>query len=436
MLKKVQLRFTLFCSLAAAVILFVMTAFCLVISERGLKNKNYADFQNNTSSILTYLDSQSTLSHTWLSQMENRYRLTIDIRDGDSPLLYGTLHEHSLLADTLAAARETASEQYNLSAGKASNRVLLSQETFCFHNSQGQGYFATVALLPKGNGFLDVAMISPDDTAAKQILMQRFLFGAGAFAAFAALTVFAWFFTGRTLRPVEESRRSQASFIAAASHELRAPLAVMLSSLSAVRDASPDDQPRFFDAIESEGTRMSRLISDMLLLANSDSHTWTMALAPAEADTLLLETYEKYEIPAGKKGLRLEILLPEETVPPCMMDKERIAQTLSILIENAISYTPKGGTVTLCLEVSPKHLTFSVSDNGPGIPDPEKEKIFERFYRSDSAHHDRDHFGLGLCIAREIVHLHKGKIQAKDAPGGGCVFTVTLPLSQQSLPVR
>ncbi|MDO5539494.1 MAG: HAMP domain-containing sensor histidine kinase [Eubacteriales bacterium] len=428
MLKKVHLRLTFFCALVTAAILLVMTVFCLIISERGIKNKNYSDFQNNTSSILTYIDSQSTLSHTWLSQMESRYHLVIDIRDGVSPLLYGNLHAHDIYADVLSLARETAANDYHLSLKTSGgNRVLVSRETFRLRDDENNGYFATVALLPKGNGYLDIAILSSDSISGTQIIRQRILFGIGALVSFFILTAFAWIFTGRMLQPVEESRKRQTAFIASASHELRSPLTVILSSLSAARSASAGEQPRFFNAMESEGKRMANLINDMLMLANSDNHTWHMTPAATEPDTLLLETYEKYESGARQRNLHLQIHLPDDTVPICIFDKERISQMLSILIENAFSYTPAGGTVLLSLKVLPKYLALTVSDNGPGIPDDQKEKIFERFYRADESHQDRDHFGLGLCIAKEISDLHKGKIQVMDTPGGGATFTVMLP---------
>lgn len=428
MLKKVHLKLTFFCSLVTAAILLVMTVFCLIISERGLKNKNYADFQNNTSSILTYIDSQSTLSHTWLSQMESRYHLVIDIQDGITPLLYGNLHDHSAYTDALFLAREAAANDYDLKFETAStNQVLVSQETFGFHDAENNGYFATVALLPKGEGYLNIVILSSDRISGTQIARQRLLFGVGALFSLIILSVFAWIFTGRMLQPIEESRKQQAAFIASASHELRSPLTVILSSLSAARSASSEEQSRFFDAMESEGRRMSHLIRDMLTLANSDNHTWSIAPSVTEPDTLLLETYEKYELTARQKRLHLQIHLPDHAVPPCTFDKERIVQMLSILIENAFSYTPPGGTVLLGLQILPKHLEFTVSDNGPGIPDVQKEKIFERFYRVDESHQDREHFGLGLCIAKEISDLHRGKIRVTDTPGGGSTFTVLLP---------
>lgn len=148
---------------------------------------------------------------------------------------------------------------------------------------------------------------------------------------------------------------------------------------------------------------------------------------------------------ALSKGLRFEIELPDEGINPIRCDAERIRQLLSILIDNAFSYTPKGGRICLSLATETpaflsdslndkkyrntaqrQKLYLSVIDNGPGIPDDQKDAVFERFHRLDTARRDKAHFGLGLCIAKEIVQLHHGQILLTDTPGGGATFTVVL----------
>lgn len=194
---------------------------------------------------------------------------------------------------------------------------------------------------------------------------------------------------------------------------------------------------------------MSRLVGDMLQLASADNHNWSIHPSKTELDTLLLQTWENFESLSFARGLRWEIELPEEPVPAVVCDAERIRQLLSILIDNAFSYTPKGGRVCLSLRITapqsadtprrpgrrsltsswlPAHsrtsVCISVSDNGPGIPDSQKQAVFERFHRLDRARRDKSHFGLGLCIAQEIVRLHHGRLILTDTPGGGATFTV------------
>ena len=106
-----------------------------------------------------------------------------------------------------------------------------------------------------------------------------------------------------------------------------------------------------------------------------------------------------------------------------LCDEERIAQVLSILMDNALSYTPAPGSITLSLSFTSGHVSLSVADNGPGIPDSAKKQVFQRFFRQDKAHTSKDHFGLGLSIAREIVRIHRGRLVLSDTPGGGATFT-------------
>lgn len=416
MFKKVQVRLTFFCSLTMGVILLIMTIICLAVSERSLGSQKESVFRSNASSILSYIDGQQTLSHTWLAQMEHNYGIMIDIQDNGSPLFYNTLRSHEASRGLLVLARAKAASEYGLDPETfRRSSVLYQYEAFPVTTDDHVKYYVMAALMPRKSGLLDIIILCPASLSAAQLMPQRLFFGAGSAAAWLILSVLAWFFIARMLRPIEENRRRQIQFIASA-------------SLSAARTAAPGEQPRFFDSMESEGQRMAHLIDDMLLLASSDNKTWRIQPSRTELDTLLLETYEKYEPAARERKLHLQISLPGEALAPCLCDKERIGQTLSILIDNAFSYTPAGGTVRLCAETLDKYFAVSVADNGPGIPDDQKEKIFDRFYRADDARSSRDHFGLGLCIAREIVLLHHGKLTVTDAPEGGAVFTILLPV--------
>ena len=137
------------------------------------------------------------------------------------------------------------------------------------------------------------------------------------------------------ITPLEKSRQEQTEFIAAASHELRSPLAVILSGISAMKKADPKEQEHFLSVIEKEGTRMSLLINDMLSLSNADNHSWKMHPVFCELDTLLLDTYEKYEPLMQDHHMKFFIELPEEEIPSCPCDPERISQVLGILLDNA-----------------------------------------------------------------------------------------------------
>lgn len=287
-------------------------------------------------------------------------------------------------------------------------------------------FYACTALIPKGSGVLSLVLVYPLDGLKGQIFHQRILWGGLLLIAVLALVVFSWFFTGKMLRPLEENRKRQTQFIASASHELRSPLAVILSSVQAI-EADPGECRRFLSTIKSEGTRMSRLIGDMLALANADNKSWSIMKSPCELDTLLLETYEKYEPLLREKGISMNVELPDESLSPCRCDGGRISQVLGILLDNGASYVPAGGKIRIGVEEKEKYFRIYVEDNGPGISDENKEAVFQRFYRADSSRKDKQHFGLGLCIAKEIVTLHHGSIRIEDTKGGGTTFVVRLP---------
>lgn len=420
---------TLFCSLVTGIILVAMTLICLILSENVIYHNHRQSFQSDLNSVLSYLENQTVISCQWLSKAEGGGRLYLNLYDNGAPLLYNSLPEEEFRSGLMDMVRETAIEEYGLDVLlPSSNSVLYRSVDFLMKDERGKEYYAAAAVFPKQGGSLSMTAVYPLSERERQISTQRLIFAGIDLFGILALTLFAWKFTGRMLYPLEESHRKQAQFVAAASHELRSPLAVMLSNLSAMKKAEPEQRERFEENIRAEGNRMSRLIDDMLTLASADNRSWSIAREPTEADTLALNLYERYLGPAKERGLRLEISLPEELLPRYQWDENRVEQALSVLLSNALSYTPPGGTICISLTCQAgKKALFAIQDNGPGIPDSEKEKIFQRFYRVDPSRRDREHFGLGLCVAREIAELHNGKLWVEDAPGGGARFCLLLP---------
>lgn len=125
--------------------------------------------------------------------------------------------------------------------------------------------------------------------------------------------------------------------------------------------------------------------------------------------------------------MKLKLELPDELLPHIEGDDLRIRQILAVLIDNAAVYSTEGDTIIIRSYARKNILWLEVEDHGPGIDNDKKKEIFERFYREDKSRKDKNHYGLGLCIAKELVGLHKGSISVEDTPGGGATFRIGLP---------
>lgn len=431
MFKRLHKQFALFSTGITSLILAAMTFVCLFISETDASRESYLTFHTNTNTMLSYLSSQSIISHQWLLEMEDNYGVHIRITDNGKELFYRTLDSGTKAPRLFALAEEKAAESYGVDVSD-SNRNQYTANTAVFTLDIPSCY-AAVSLLPRESGSLSATVVYPLDREREQVLRRRMLFLGAAGCGVLLLWIFSWFFTRRLIKPLEEGQKKQNQFIAAASHELRTPLAVILSSTSALRGTPPKKQEQFLSHIQEEGERMNRLIGDLLSLSSADSQSWAIHPERAEPDTLLLNIYEKYQPLAHEKGLHWNVLLPDTPVPVQHWDSGRISQVLGILADNAVSYTPSGGSVSLELHMKKGGLEYRICDSGPGIPDKEKSAVFQRFYRLDESHHDKEHFGLGLCIAEEIVGMHKGRISVEDTPGGGASFVVRLQTNVYSI---
>lgn len=427
MLRKLHRQMTFFCALITGIILCALSLACLFFSESAMRQSHYQSFLNDMNSVLSYLEDQTVISEQWLAKTESNQKLMIALYDNGHAFNHNSLASGSRRNTLLEQAAALSASEYGLDIFQpAYNQVLTQSQEFSMHDEAGGQYYAATAVFPRGSGYLSAVMVSPLADLEQQIFNQRILFAVLDLAGIGILTLFSWLFTARMLRPVEESRQKQARFVAAASHELRTPLAVILSSLSALKMAEGTERECFEDNIEAEGLRMSRLVDDMLSLASTDSKSWSICPGQQDMDTLLLELYERFQPLYRNCRIGFSLSLPEESLPRWDCDKARIQQALSVLLDNALCYTPEGGQVTLQANTQNGRLKISVIDNGPGVPDEQKDLIFQRFYRGDGSHDAKEHFGLGLCVAKEIALLHKGQLWVEDAPGGGAVFSLVI----------
>lgn len=426
MFKKLHKKLTFFCTLATGLILVSLSMVCLFLAEQSSLQSQYSQFQSTTGTVLNHLETQTVLSHSWLAEVCAANHFDMEIQDNRTPLLFGTLNPHALPAAVFERASLIAREEHGILEETVTSKTRLTSHAEFQFKVSGTAYFASVGLIPKDGGVLKTTILYSTDSMKPSLRPLRLAFGLADLSGVLLLGIFSWLFTGRLLRPLEENRKKQTQFVALASHELRSPLSVMLSCLSAMEIATKQEAALFSQSIKSEGQRMSRLIDDMLMLSNADNANFPVHPADTELDTLLLSVYEKFEPLARNRKIALSIELPDQELPPCRCDGERIEQVLSILLDNALSYTPQNGKVSLSLCFLGGRFRITVSDTGRGIPDQEKEIIFERFYRCDKSHKDKEHFGLGLSIAKEIVRVHRGTLKVCDSQEGGACFVLEL----------
>ncbi len=249
---------------------------------------------------------------------------------------------------------------------------------------------------------------------------------------------------------IQQLFQTQERLVADVSHELRTPLTTVRGNLEllqryvATLEQDPDRAQRMADILnetigeaENETARMSAMITDLLTLAQADSGALQLQIEPVEMDTLLLDVYRQTRRLADQRRgpNALEIRLGSEDQALVDGDRERLRQLLLNLADNAIKYTPAGGTITLGLENSEGWVKISVSDTGIGISAEDQAHVFDRFYRTDKARsRELGGSGLGLSIVQWIAHAHGGHVTLTSVPQQGSTFTLWLPVAHSAAP--
>jgi len=241
-------------------------------------------------------------------------------------------------------------------------------------------------------------------------------------------------------REVQASRQAQRDFIANVSHDLKTPLTSIQGFSQAILDNTAADEAsrrRAAQIIYEEADRMTRLVNDLLDLARIEAGQVVMARQPVDLPELLQDCAEKASLRAQQGQVTLRVESDDGLI--ATGDRDRLAQVIGNLLDNALKHTPPGGTISLSAhsmtteparprEEPRRVVQISVTDTGQGIPPEDLSRIFERFYRGDKSRaKDGKGAGLGLAIAQEIISAHGGHIGVESVVGLGTKFTITLP---------
>ncbi len=230
---------------------------------------------------------------------------------------------------------------------------------------------------------------------------------------------------------LETAFRRITDFTADASHELRTPVAVIRTTAELTRSKprTNAEYEKALDSILAESEHTTALIEDLLLLARADSPGQALASEPLDLMEVAEAATQEATVLANARGVRLTAALPEPV--PFRGDHESLRRMLLALLDNAVKYTPSGGTIRLTLRVIGSEAEVTVRDSGTGIAPEDLPHLFERFYRASKDRRrdgGRGGAGLGLSIAQWIARQHRGEISVVSLPGEGAQFLVRLPL--------
>ncbi len=222
-----------------------------------------------------------------------------------------------------------------------------------------------------------------------------------------------------------ETDRVRRDLVANVSHELRTPITALQAKLENLVDGVEEPDRETFETMLVQVERLGRLVQQLLDLSRLEAGVVPLERSPFPVEPLLEHAVREQRLHQPAVDVAVSVEPADLTADG---DPERVHQVVANLLENAVRFTPRGGTVEVRAHRSPQGVMIEVLDEGPGIPDVERARVFERFYRADAARSSRDGgAGLGLAIARWIVDLHGGEIHPEDRDPCGCRMVVTLP---------
>ena len=428
MIKKLQKRLTLL--FICSVMGIFTVVFCLFIHESiQSKKENEMNFFARMITYLVFQLENTDDAAGDLTLTGQTYDFTLLLKNNQNAFIPVNTNHSNTDTNTLITLFE---QELNKTSTDLLDNTHSSQSgIFSFSTPDRHSYYGIQAtVITKNMDILDFYAIK-ESTSSFTFLKEHLPFYLIVWLlVFIAILFLTRFLISKAIKPTEQTLRSQKEFIASASHELKAPLAAILASAECIGNdttLSPESK-QHTEVIDSECLRMSKLVQDLLLLSSVDANTWTLNKTNIDVDTLLINTYEKYEPICRQKGIQFKLNASDELFPVLNADIDRLNQILSIFIDNAINYSLPKSEISLDSTIFKNMLVFSIKDHGTGIADKDKPFIFNRFFCADKSRTQKEHYGLGLSIAKELVEMHKGKIELSDTLGGGCTFKISLPL--------
>jgi len=239
-----------------------------------------------------------------------------------------------------------------------------------------------------------------------------------------------YFLAGKTLDPIKKSIENQKAFVADASHELRNPIATIQTACEVVLRSSTktrEDYKQVVEQVFEQTQRLGRLVDDLLLLSVLDTEKTTNTFKHCSFSEIVEKEVFAMSSLIKKSGLRLEKNITPDVF--LFADEDKVRQLVVILLDNAIKYSRSGGVITVKVLTAPQPQLI-VQDTGIGIAVDKQKDIFSRFYRVDQSRTGNG-AGLGMAIAKSIIHLHNATIKVESKLGKGSTFTCTFPKTHE-----
>jgi two-component system phosphate regulon sensor histidine kinase PhoR len=244
-----------------------------------------------------------------------------------------------------------------------------------------------------------------------------------------AEAVWLWSFRDVTQQKLVDEMRNQ--FVFSATHELRTPLTnlkALAETLVLSEQISVEDQKQFCNMINSEATRLSRFVDELLNLSQMESGAMSIVRTETDMERLLAEVIENVQPEIDRKHIAFNARLPAK-LPKLQIDKDKIIAAIVNLLGNAVKYTPEEGRVDFLVKTDESRMLIEVEDSGYGISPEDLPRIFDKFFRSDDERVRKETgTGLGLAFTREVIQIHGGHITATSELGKGSRFSVSLPI--------
>ncbi|CCY54285.1 his Kinase A (Phosphoacceptor) domain./Histidine kinase-DNA gyrase B-and HSP90-like ATPase [Coprococcus sp. CAG:782] len=417
MVEQLRKKLTIFLASVIALILIVMASLLLRTVIQEYTNSSYASYSKDANLLYSYLEQSNSIDMSILNEYKAN-NINIDIlRSGNAVMSTNSFKDNSSI---LALETPYNQPRYWDDYYSAINRGN-SYRRFYTVSYNHIKYWNSYSVVNIGGTYYTVHTLFNNKIITNYKIKMSILFFVVTLAAILLLAVFSYFFIIKVLAPVKDAYEKQDLFIAVASHELKTPLTIVKSCLSGLSENNQSSEENdYITTATGECGRMTDMINNLLTFTDIKK-SGKDNFKNSHPEDVLIDCYSRFEAVALQKELNFTVSLPEEPLPLISMDRDRMLQCLSILVDNAISCT-SAGQITLSVSLCDTHLCYRVADTGHGISDEDRPHIFETFYHRRNT--PATHFGLGLSIAKSIADLHNAELTVADNEPQGSVFTI------------